>query len=112
MDAKEIKAVFDKIFNNMPNPIFSRPIQYFSRGKFLYEVAVTPSMFEMRWNNAPHQRLSPLYILEGLFVDSEGCWVTVLEQMDDGTYTHRTDLSHHLENKEDWKKLNEDLGVC
>lgn len=111
MDTKEIKAVFDKVFDNMPNPIFSRPIQYFSRGKFLYEVAVTPSMWEM-YNNSHRPWMSPLHILEGLFVDSEGCWVTVLEQMDDGTYTHRTDLCHHLENKEDWKKLNEDLGVC
>ena len=112
MNAKEIKAVFDRVFNNMPNPVFSRPIKYFSRGKFLFEIAVTPSMSEMLWENSTHKRVSALHILECLFFYDEGCWVTVLEQMEDGTYTHRTDLCHHLENKDDWKKLNEDLGVC
>lgn len=112
METNEIKDIFGKVFNNMPNPIFSRPIQYFSRGNFLFEIAITPSFYEIYNPLVRNNKVSALSILEGLFVDEEGCWVTVLEKMEDGTYRHRTDLSHHLEKKDDWKKLNEDLSIC
>lgn len=111
METNEIKRVFDMVFNNMPNPIFSRPIQYFCRGNFLFEIAITPSFYEIYNPIVRRNKVTWLSIFAGLFVDADGCWVTVLEKTQDGSYRHRTDLSRHIENKHDWEKIIEDLDI-
>lgn len=107
MEATEIKEIFDKVFNNMPNPMFCRPIQYLSRGNFLIEVAVTPSYYSIYDSLMRRNKVTPLNILQGLFVDENGCYVTILEKSENGTYHHRVDLSRHIENKFDWQKIIE-----
>lgn len=92
MKGKRIRKIFNDFFKQ-PNPIFCYPVMYFRRGRFLCEVASTESFGNLKWNKFPNIR-NPLWILEGLFVDS-GFWITVLEQKDGG-YEHRTDLSEHI----------------
>lgn len=109
MTEQEIMKVFGQVFNNMPNPIFSRPIHYGARGHFIYEVAITPSVYEMAqksWTNA--RPSNPLRIFDMLFVDG-GAWVTVLECETDGTYSRRIDLDGHIDNKEDYENFIEKI---
>lgn len=98
MKQKRIKAIFDRVFNNMPNPIFCYPMFYFQHGDFVCEVARTKQMNEMRWNNREFELHNPLEILEALFVD-DGMYVTVLERKQGREFVHRTDLCTHIESK-------------
>ena len=43
MKTKEIKAVFDRTFNGLPNPVFCHRIGYFEHKGFLCEIATSPS---------------------------------------------------------------------
>ena len=87
MDAKEIKAVFDRVFNGKPNPIFCYPVLYFEHNGYLCEVAEARKPSSLKWSDVK----SPLDIFEGLLVD-DGAWVTVLTK--DG---QRTMLGGHIE---------------
>ena len=98
MNQKRIRQVFNKVFNNLPNPIFCYPMFYFQQGNFLCEVAeANKNTLGMKWNNREYGYMSPLLILEGLFVD-DGMYITVLERKDNA-YIHRTDLCKHICNK-------------
>lgn len=97
MKAEKIRKIFNKVFNNMPNPIFCHPCFYFKHKDFLCEVARTKSIYEMKWTNYPYKPVNPLLILEGLFVD-DGFYITVLEMKSQTEFIHRTDLCEHIDN--------------
>lgn len=47
MRTKEIKSVFDRTFNGMPNPVFCHPYKYFEHKGYLCELASSESGAEM-----------------------------------------------------------------
>lgn len=97
MNTKHIKNVFKLVFNNMPNPIFCFPLLYFQHKNYLCEVATSKKYNQLRWNNCEYHSMSPLLILEGLFV-ADGFYVTVLEQVGNKhMYCRRLDLSDHID---------------
>jgi len=104
MKSKNIKKIFDRVFNNMPNPIFCCPLGYFQHKNFLCEVAATMGKHCLKWNNSDFQNKNPLLILEALFVDS-GYWITVLERKNRNTFLHREDLCAHIDSEKDIPKF-------
>lgn len=99
MTPKEIRKVFDETFNGLPNPIFSKPVEYFEHKGYLCELASsvcrTPT-----WHRLYK---TPLAVFDQIFSPA-GLWVTVLTK--DG---ERTELSGHIDCKEDLNKFLEAL---
>ena len=95
MGTAEIKAVFDRRFNGMPNPIFCYPVSYFEHNGYLCEVAAANKVGSLDWRKVK----SPLDIFDGLLVD-DGYWVTVLTK--DG---ESTALSGHIDSIEELEQL-------
>lgn len=99
MNAKEIKAVFDRTFNGMPNPIFCHPYSYFEHNGYLCEVANSASDAEAAMMVQKSLSRTPLAIFNMMFGDC-GAWLTVLTM--DG---ERTDLGGHFDSEEELNKL-------
>lgn len=99
MKAKEIKAVFDRVFNGKPNPIFCYPVSYFEHNGYLCEVAAANKVSSLEWRKVK----SPLDIFDALLVD-DGYWVTVLTA--DG---ESTSLGGHIDSMEDLEQLKENI---
>lgn len=77
MDTKEIKAVFDRTFNGMPNPIFCHPLKYFEHNGYLCEVANSASSSEVARGVSKNLHKTPLAMF-GMMFGSCGAWLTVL----------------------------------
>ena len=103
METKEIKAVFDRTFNGMPNPIFCHPLRYFEHNGYLCEVANSASSCEMAQAVNRDLHKTPLAIFNMMFGDC-GAWLTVLT-MD----AEKTNLGGHFESDEELNKLLEAL---
>lgn len=106
METKEIKEIFEKTYNNMPNPVFCYPQFYFQYRNFICEVAAAKKP-----ESVAHQISiygNPLRIFDLLFCD-DGYWITVLQQHGD-YYEKREDLNCHIDEKEDFYRfINETL---
>lgn len=103
METKEIKAVFDRTFNGMPNPIFCHPLRYFEHNGYLCEVANSASSCEMAKAVERDLHKTPLAIFNMMFGDC-GAWLTVLTM--DG---ERTSLGGHFDNEKELNELLEEI---
>ena len=103
MEAKEIKAVFDRTFNGMPNPIFFHPVRYFEHNGYLCEVANSASSAEVAREVSKNLYKTPLAMFEMMFGDC-GAWLTVLTM--DG---EKTSLGGHFDTEEELNQLLEKL---
>lgn len=103
METKEIKAVFDRTFNGMPNPIFCHPLRYFEHNGYLCEVSNSASSCEMAKAVERDLHKTPLAIFNMMFGDC-GAWLTVLTM--DG---ERTNLGGHFDTEEELNQLLEKL---
>ena len=101
MNTKEIKAVFDRTFNGMPNPIFKYPVSYFEHNGYLCEVANSASSEEMAREVRKDLHKTPLAIFEMAMGDC-GAWLTVLTM--DGK---RTLFGGHFDTEEELNALKE-----
>ena len=103
MSAKEIKAVFDRTFNGMPNPIFCHPYSYFEHNGYLCEVANSASSAEMAMAVQRNLYKTPLAIFNMMFGDC-GAWLTVLTKEGE-----RTDFGGHFDCEEELNELLNEL---
>ena len=103
MEAKEIKAVFDRTFNGLPNPIFCHPVRYFEHNGYLCEVANSASSSEVARQVSKNLHKTPLAMFEMMFGDC-GAWLTVLTM--DG---EKTSLGGHFDTDEELNQLLEKL---
>jgi len=100
MKSNRIRSIFNRVYNNSPNPIFCYPLFYFQHGEFICEVATSISNFRnAKWDCRDFTNSNPLLILEGLFFN-QGYWITVLRRTRDNGYI-KTNLNTHFD---DWKK--------
>lgn len=79
MTPKEIKAVFDRTFNGMPNPIFCYPMKYFEHNGCLCELASANKTSSLDFRKVKDAMDIFRY---GLMVD-DGFYVTVLSKEGD-----------------------------
>ena len=103
MDPKEIKAVFDRTFNGMPNPVFCYPYEYFEHNGYLCETANSASNSEMRRVVERQLYHTPLAIFNMMFGNC-GAWLTVLTK--DG---ERTRFGGHFDTEDELKQLLEEI---
>ena len=103
MKEEEIKAVFDRTFNGMPNPIFCHPVRYFEHNGYLCEVANSASSVEVAREVSMNLHKTPLAMFGMMFADC-GKWLTVLTK--DG---ERTMLGGHFETDEELKQILEGI---
>jgi len=103
MEVTEIKAVFDRTFNGMPNPIFRYPVMYFEHNGYLCELAKSATSHEMAEETRRDLHKSPLAMFGMMFGDC-GAWLTVLTK--DG---ERTRFGGHVESDEDLEALKEEI---
>jgi len=103
MQEEEIKAVFDRVFNGMPNPIFCHPVSYFECNGYLCEVAASASYCEIVRDIERELYRSPLDIFRLLFGHC-GAYVTVITK--DG---EKTDLSGHIDSLNQVEQFKETL---
>lgn len=106
MESKAIKAVFDRTFNGLPNPIFCHPVRYFEHHGYLCEVANSASNAEMAIEierDFLRRTMSPLCVFKMMFGDC-GAWLTVLTM--DG---QRTSFGGHFENENELNELLEEI---
>ena len=103
MNENEIKAVFDRTFNGMPNPIFQHPMCYFEHNGYLCEIAGSKSSAEMAREVRQDLQKTPLAIFEMAMGDC-GKWLTVLTK--DGK---RTQFGGHFETEEELEELKEEI---
>lgn len=96
---KEIKAVFDRTFNGLPNPIFCHPYSYFEHNGYLCEVANSASNAEMAIKTQRNLHKTPLAILNMMFGDC-GAWLTVLTKEGE-----KTSLGGHFDTPEELDEL-------
>lgn len=101
MTPKEIKAVFDRTFNGMPNPIFSSPYRYFEHNGYLCECASSPSGAQMARVVERDLNKTPLAMFGMMFADC-GNMLTVLTK--DG---EKTSFGGHFDSEEELTKLLE-----
>lgn len=104
MDSKEIKAVFDRAFNGMPNPIFCHPYSYFERNGYLCEIANSASSCEMAKAVERDLHKTPLAIFNMMFGNC-GAYLTVLTM--DG---QRTSFGGHFDSENELNELLEELS--
>lgn len=103
MKTNEIKAVFDRTFNGMPNPIFCHPYSYFEHNGYLCEVANSASNAEMARETERQLSHTPLAIFNMMFGNC-GAWLTVLTM--DG---QRTSLGGHFDSEDELNELLEEI---
>ena len=103
MKQEEIKAVFDRTFNGIPNPIFCKPLRYFEHNGYLCEVANSASNVEMALETGRQLSHTPLAIFNMMFGDC-GAWLTVLTM--DG---QRTSLGGHFDSEDELNELLEEI---
>lgn len=103
MEAKEIKAVFDRTFNGMPNPIFCCPIKYFEHNGYLCETATSLSGPTVAREVERELHKTPLAIGMMMFADC-GSYLTVLTR--DG---EKTSLGGHFDSEEELNNLLAEL---
>lgn len=103
METKEIKAVFDRTFNGMPNPIFCHPVRYFEHNGYLCEVANSASSAEVAREVSNNLHKTPLAMFGMMFGDC-GAWLTVLTMDGD-----KTSLGGHFDTEEELNQLLEKL---
>lgn len=98
MTSNEIKAVFDRTFNGMANPIFCHPYKYFEHAGHLCDLAASPSGYSMAGGVRRRLNKTPLAIFDMMSCDC-GNMLTVLTM--DG---EKTDFGGHFDNDEelDW----------
>ncbi len=99
MKAKEIKAVFDRTFNGMPNPIFCHPYSYFEHNGYLCEVANSSSNAEVASETLRELYKTPFAIFNMMFGDC-GAWLTVLTKEGE-----RTSFGGHFDTPEELEEL-------
>ena len=104
MDSKEIKAVFDRTFNGMSNPIFCHPYSYFERNGYLCEIANAASSAEMAYAVQRDLHKTPLAICN-MMLGNCGAWLTVLTM--DG---QRTSFGGHFDSENELNELLEELS--
>ena len=104
MNSKEIKAVFDRTFNGMPNPIFCHPYSYFERNGYLCEIANSASSFEMAKAVERDLYKTPLAIFNMMFGNC-GAYLTALTM--DG---QRTSFGGHFDSENELNELLEELS--
>lgn len=103
MDSKEIKAVFDRTFNGLPNPMFCHPISYFEHNGYLCELASSASLAEMAYAVQRDLHKTPLAIFNMMFAN-QGLYLTVLTK--DG---ERTKFDTHINSEEELQKYKESI---
>ena len=103
MNTKEIKAVFDRTFNGMPNPIFCNPYSYFEHNGYLCELASSESGLKMAKRVKSELYKTPLAIFDMALADC-GNWLTVLTM--DG---ERTQFGGHFDTEEEFNELMEEI---
>lgn len=98
MTQEEIKAIFDKVFYGLKNPIFTCVQDYFEKDNYLFEVAAPRHYIDSKLAKTPYNYIEPIMLFDILFTDAviKGYWVTVLEKVSD-KYVHRTDLCKHID---------------
>lgn len=77
MSTNEIKSVFDRTFNGMPNPVFCHPYKYFEHKGYLCELASSASGAEMAREVGRDLNKTPLAMFGMMFSDC-GNMLTVL----------------------------------
>ena len=103
METKEIKAVFDRTFNGLPNPIFCHPYSYFEYNEYLCEIANSASNAEMAQKTERQLRNTPLAIFNMMFGNC-GAWLTVLTM--DGK---KTSFGGHIDSEDELNELLEEI---
>lgn len=93
MEPHEIKEIFDKKFNGLPNPIFCYPLKYFEYNGYLCEVAAANKLSRLDFNRV---KKNPWNVFDALFVD-DGLWITVLKKQGEDILC--TELSDHINNQ-------------
>lgn len=98
MTKEEIKAIFDKVFNGLKNPVFTDAQDYFEKDNYLFEVAAPRHYIDSKLAKTHYNYVEPIMLFDILFTDVviKGYWVTVLERICD-KYVHRTDLCKHID---------------
>ena len=99
MKTREIKAVFDRTFNGLPNPIFCHPFKYFEHNGYLCELASSASSAEMARITDRELYKTPLAIFNMALADC-GNMLTVLTK--DG---ERTDFGGHYDSLDELNNL-------
>ena len=77
METQQIKSVFDRTFNGMPNPVFCHPYKYFEHKGYLCELATSASGAEMAREAERGLNKTPLAMFGMMFADC-GNMLTVL----------------------------------
>lgn len=77
MNEKEIKSVFDRVFNGLPNPMFPHPYKYFEHKGYLCECATSATKCECALYVSKNLHKTPLAIFGMAFADC-GNALTVL----------------------------------
>ena len=103
MTLNEIKAVFDRTFNGMPNPVFCYPTSYFEHNGYLCETASSASKSEITEQVKRDLYKTPLAIFEMALGDC-GCWLTVLTKGGE-----RTRFGGHFDTEEEFNELMEKI---
>lgn len=80
MNSTEIKTIFHKVFNDLPNPVFRYPQMYFEKDGKLYELASAEPFISPEWKHRVAR--NPIHILDGLFM-SDKLHLTWLVKKDD-----------------------------
>ena len=107
METTKIQKVFNKVYNNMQNPVFCIPVNYGSVGRFIYEIAVTPSMHQLLGNSFD-RRPEPKDIWKLLF-HAKGMYITILEHRNN-EYVKRNDLNGYYETSAELETFINTLG--
>lgn len=116
MIEKEIKEIFDRVFNGNKNPVFTDAQDYFEKDNYLFEIAAPRHYIDSKLAKTPYNYIDPIMLFDILFTDAciKGYWVTVLEKVGD-KYVHRTNLSRHIDtyNKDNIENIiNDTLYGC
>lgn len=82
MTQEEIKAIFDKVFYGLKNPIFTCVQDYFEKDNFLFEVATPRHYIDSKLAKTSYRYFDPIMLFDILFTDAciKGYWITVLEK--------------------------------
>lgn len=99
MSTNEIKSVFDRTFNGMPNPVFCHPYKYFEHKGYLCELASSASGAEMAREVGRDLNKTPLAMFGMMFADC-GSMLTVLTANGE-----RTSLGGQFDTQEELDEL-------
>ena len=99
MEPNEIKAVFDRKYNGLPNPVFCHPVKYFEHNGYLCEIANSASSAEMAEEVRQNLHKTPLAMFGMMFGDC-GAWLTVLTKNGE-----ETSFGGHFDTEEELEEL-------